>query len=75
MESSSELSLPHFPCSAIKRGKEIGFSKHRRAFQQLGDVLEEEKALDPAPRMFLARRFELLIMGNAKKAHNFTYPL
>jgi hypothetical protein len=57
-----------FPCSAIKQGKEIGSSRHWRAFQQLEDVLEEDKALEADPRMFLARKFELLSTGNEKEA-------
>jgi len=63
-----------FSCSAIKQGKEIGSSRHWRAFQQLEDVLEEEKALEAAPRMFLTRRFALLSTGNAKEANNLTVP-
>ena len=56
------------------RENEIGYSRHWRASQYLGNVLEEEKALEAAPRRFLARRFKLLNTGNAIEANDLTVP-
>ena len=46
--------------------KGIASRIHRRAFQHMEEILEEVKALYAVPRMFFARRVELLSTENAE---------
>jgi len=47
--------------------KGIVSSTHRRAFQHMGEILEEVKALYAVPRKFFARRVELPSTENAEE--------